>query len=91
MKTWEDYKIEAKKISPMVKEDIEMMETIGEIIGAIIAKRYELNITQRELANMCGLPHSSVARIETYTVVPRIETLLKIMRSLGLTLEVKPL
>ena len=91
MRTWEDYLKEAEKISPIVKADIEEMEVLATIISSIIEKRYELGITQRELANICGVPHSSVARIEACTVKPNVETLLKIMRPLGLTLEVKPL
>ena len=43
-------------------------------------------ISERELAEICGLPHSSVARIESCSVKPKVDTLLKIMKPLGLTL-----
>lgn len=88
MRTWEDFKNEAKSKDSQIKEDIEEMETLATIINAIIKKRNELGISQRELASICGLPHSSVARIEACTVKPNIGTLLKIMRPLGLTLQV---
>ena len=58
-------------------------------MGQIIKKRNELGITQRELALKCGLPHSSVARIESCAVKPNVETLIKIMIPLGLTLYAK--
>ena len=38
---------------------------------------------------MDGLPHSSIARIESCAVKPKVETLIKIMKPLGLTLVAK--
>ena len=86
MRTWEDYKKEAKTINPDIKQDIEEMEVLAEIVSVIIERRNELGISQRELAEICGLPQSSVARIEACTVRPKVETLIKIMKPLGLTL-----
>ncbi len=86
MRTWEDFKKNAKDVNPDIKEDIEEMETLALIVSAIIEKRNELGYSQRELADICGLPHSSVARIEACTVKPKVETLIKIMKPLGLTL-----
>ena len=86
MRTWEDFKKEVKSMDSSVKEDIEEMEALARIITAIIDKRNELGISQRDLANQCGLPQSSIARIEACIVKPKIDTLLKIMKPLGLTL-----
>ena len=86
MRTWEDFKKNVKNIDSTIKENIEEMEALANIISEIIKKRNELGISQRELAEICGLPHSSVARIESCTVKPKVDTLLKIMRPLGLTL-----
>ena len=86
MRNWEDFKKDAKNVAPTLKEDIEEMEAIATIVNAIIEKRNELGYSQRELAEICGLPQSSVARIEACTVKPKIETLIKIMRPLGFTL-----
>ena len=54
----------------------------------MIEKRNELGLTQRQLAQMCGIPQSSVARIESYKTTPNLDTILKIMQPLGLTLSV---
>ena len=86
MRTWEDYKKDAKEINPTIKQDIEEMEVLAAIVSAIIERRNELGLSQRELAEICGLPHSSIARIESCTVKPKVETLIKIMKPLGLTL-----
>ena len=88
MRTWEDYKKEAKEVSNLAKQDIEEMEVLAAIVTEIINKRNELGYTQRELAVICGLPQSSVARIEACVVKPNVETLIKIMKPLGLTLSV---
>ena len=86
MRTWEDFKKNANNIDSTIKEDIEEMEALAKIISEIITKRNELGISQRELADICGLPHSSIARIESCAVKPTVDTLLKIMKPLGLTL-----
>ena len=86
MRTWEDFKKDAKKIDPGVKSDIEEMETLAAIVSSIIERRNELGYSQRDLAELCGLPHSSVARIEACTVKPKVETLIRIMIPLGLKL-----
>ncbi len=86
MRTWEDFKNNAKEINTITKEDIEEMEDLANIISTIIEKRNELGMSQRELADICGLPHSSIARIESCAVKPKVETLIKIMKPLGLKL-----
>ena len=88
MRTWEDYKKDVKQANKASRQDIEIVEALASIITAIINRRNELGYTQRELAIICDLPQSSVARIEACVVKPNIETLLRIMKPLGLTLSV---
>ena len=45
-------------------------------------------LSQRDLADICGIPHSYVARIESFQTTPNLGTLLKICRALGLKLAV---
>ena len=54
-------------------------------LSAIIDQRHSLNLSQRDLAEMCGLLHSSVARIESGKSSPNLTILLKIFDTLGLT------
>ena len=88
MKTWNDYKEHVKAIDPKGKKDIEELEALASIVSAIIEKRNELGLSQRELASICGIPQSSVARIETFKTIPNLDTVLKIMQPLGLKLSV---
>ena len=86
--TWEALENELKQVNDVSKSIIEEADVMIEIISAISDKRHELGISQRELAKLCDIPQSSVARIESKIVSPNVETLLKIMRPLGLTLSV---
>ncbi len=91
MKTWNDYKDYVKKNDPEIGKDIEDVENISAIISAMITKRNDLGVSQRELASMCGIPQSSVARIESFKTTPNLATLIKILRNLGLTLKISQL
>ena len=88
MRTWSDYKEHVKATDPEGKKNIEELENLAEIVGALIEQRNQLGITQRELATICGVPQSSVARIESFKTIPNLDTLLKIMQPLGLKLTV---
>ena len=80
MKTWEDYKEHVKAIDPESKKDFEEAENLASIVGAMIKQRNALGISQRELAAICGIPQSSVARIESFKTTPNLDTLLKILQ-----------
>ena len=88
MKTWDDYKEHVKQIDAMAKEDIEEAEALSMIVTEMIKQRKTLGWSQRELAQICGMPQSSIARIEAQTTTPNISTLLRIFHKLGLSLSV---
>lgn len=91
MKTWDQYKEHVKTIDTTAKKDIEDIEIIATIVSAMIAQRNSLGISQRELAALCDMPQSSIARIESMQITPKLDTLLKIMKPLGLKLTVTPI
>ena len=88
MKTWNDYKEHVKKIDPASGRDLAEIEEQAKIISAVIEQRNALGLSQRDLAEICGIPQSSVARIESFQTTPNLSTLLKIFRALGLKLAV---
>jgi ribosome-binding protein aMBF1 (putative translation factor) len=90
MMTWNEYKEHVKQTDPIGKEILEEAEAEASIISAMIKQRSELGISQRELASLCDMPQSSVARIESSKTTPRLDTLLKLLGQLGLTLSVTP-
>ena len=88
MKTWQDYKTYVKGIDEESKRLIEETEELAAVIGSLIERRNELGISQRELAKECGMPQSSLARIESMKTTPNLDTLIRIMRPLNLKISI---
>ena len=87
---WNEYKDQVKNSDSPGKEILEEAEAESAIISAMIQQRNALGISQRDLAELCDIPQSSVARIESSKTTPRLDTLIKICNQLGLTLSVSP-
>ena len=85
MKTWNDYKEHVKAVDSVIAKDMEETEEIAAIVTAMVEQRNALGLSQRDLAAMCGIPQSSVARIESCKTTPNLGTLLNIFRHLVLT------
>lgn len=88
MRTWNDYKNHVKTINKEEYHNMAQIEEIASIVSSIISRRQELGVSQRELAKRCGIPQSSVARIETLKTTPKLDTLLKIMQALHLKFQI---
>lgn len=89
MKTWDDYKKHVKTIDKSTYGDIKEAEELALIINAIIDKRKKLGLSQRDLAKMCNLPQSSIARIESCKTIPNLGTILNIFNNLGLSFKIE--
>ena len=90
MATWNDYKNHVREVNPDIGKDLDEVEATSQIVGAMIDRRHDLKLSQRELANLCGIPHSSVARIESGKSTPNLTTLLRICNQLGLEIVARP-
>lgn len=55
---------------------------------ALRTARLRAGLTQRELAAVTGVPQPAIARIESAGVVPRVDTLDRLLRGCGTTLEI---
>lgn len=88
MRSWNDYKNHIKAVDHEIAKDMKETEEVAAIISAIIERRNSLGLSQRDLAAMCGIPQSSVARIESCKTMPNLGTLLNILNHLGLTLTI---
>ena len=88
MRTWNDYKEHVRTVDPEISKDMEEVEALSQIVKAMVEQRNALGLSQRERAALCGIPQSSVARIESFKTVPNLDTLLKIFQQLGLKLSV---
>lgn len=88
MTTWESYKQQVSDTDPDSYKDIAEMEVLATIITEMVKQRNALGLSQRDLAKLCGVPQSSVARIESFQTTPNLSTLLKLFKPLGLKLTV---
>ncbi|MBE6424325.1 helix-turn-helix domain-containing protein [Succinivibrio dextrinosolvens] len=91
MDDWIKYKNRIKTTKPELAKDLEEVEELSTIVGAMIKQRHEMGFSQRELAELCAIPQSSIARIEAGITSPNLSTLLKIFNKLGLKLSVTPM
>lgn len=80
---WNDPKIltEAEKDEIQLKIDL---------VGKLIEAREKKGISQKRLAEMSGLKQPAIARLEKMQATPQIDTLFKILKPLGYTLEIVP-
>lgn len=90
MDDWTRYKNKVRATDPEIGKDLDEIEEVSSIVGAMIQQRHNLKLSQRDLAELCGIPHSSVARIESGKSTPNLSTLLKIFNQLGLSFTVQP-
>ena len=89
MTNWDEYKEHVRATDAVAAKIIDETEMLSPINAEMIVRRKELGLNQRELAEKCGVPQSTIARMESGAVTPKTETLLKACRELGLRLTVE--
>ncbi len=63
-------------------------EKICIMVYQITQERKNQNLSQEELAKMAGLTKNTISRIETFTTIPSLSALLKIIESLKLNITI---
>lgn len=86
MKMWSDVR---DQLTSLTEDEKEQSQIAAELISAIVKRRNELGLSQRQLADKCGIHYVAIARLEKNGVVPRIDTLSKIIRPLGLKIKLE--
>jgi len=84
MKKWSDVRNNIQALSDLEKEEIRLT---AELVARIIERRAEIGWTQRQLAEESGIKQSAIARFESLAVVPRIDTLYRLLKPLGLKIK----
>lgn len=69
-------------------KDIRDDDFYAQIAAQVTARRIELSLSQRELAELCGTTQSAIARFESGTRPPKLDTLIRIAEALDCALEV---
>ena len=84
--TWEE--VERELFTP---EEIAASNAKVALIGELIKARNEKRITQRQLEELSGIKQPVIARIERGRATPQLDTLFRLLTSMGKTLAVVPL
>lgn len=71
------------------KELFKYSNMVNEIIVQLISRRLDLKLSQRDLSEKTGIKQPMIARIEKFESVPRLDTIVRIATSLGLTITFK--
>ncbi|MBP3255760.1 MAG: helix-turn-helix domain-containing protein [Clostridia bacterium] len=85
--TWDEF----EKELDITSEQEEQIRLEMEIIDATIKAREKQKLTQRELSKRSGIKQSAIARLEKSKNSPRVDTLMRLLYSMGYTLKVVPL
>ncbi|MEW6227592.1 MAG: helix-turn-helix transcriptional regulator [Bacillota bacterium] len=73
--------------NPEFRKAWDELELEYKVADLLIKLRSHAGLTQKELAARVGTTQSAIARMESGTVLPNLESLYKIARSCGKTLE----
>ena len=87
MALWSEVR-EQLKIS---EEDENIIRIEKDLIKTLVKIREERGMTQSQLAELCNVKQPLIARMETSSHSPQIDSLLKILIPLGYTLQIVPL
>ncbi len=88
MSKWNDVKRNITSLSP---EEWDAVDLKVRIVGEMLEARQKAGMTQTELENLTGIKQTFIARFENNKTDPQLTTVLKLLRPLGLTLDVVPL
>ena len=73
------------------EEEIKILEAKAKLLGEIIDARQELKLTQKSLEALSGVKQPMIAKIENGNVNPSLDSLLRLLVSMGKTIKVVPI
>lgn len=74
---------------PEVKRLYDEMEAEYQVISAVIGKRLEKKMSQKQLADRMGTKQSAISRLESGNSNPSLNFLSKVAKALGGDLQIK--
>ena len=85
-KTWDEVRSELFTQEEIAESDLRVA-----LMGELIKARKERGISQRELERLSGVKQPIIARIESGTVSPKLDTVMKLLADIGKKLAIVPL
>jgi predicted transcriptional regulator len=86
---FKEFKAELLK-NKNVRKQYDALQPKYDCIQSIIARRIELELSQRQLAKLTGMQQPAICRIESGDENITIDTLFKVAEALQLDIEFKP-
>ncbi|MFD1414452.1 helix-turn-helix domain-containing protein [Oceanobacillus jeddahense] len=65
------------------EQHVQNLQYEGRIAAQIKTSRYQMKLSQQQLADLAGIPKSTIGRIEAGLTSPKVDTLLRISRALN--------
>lgn len=87
MTTWDKLRNELE----ITEEDEQVIRIEKELIETIVRIREEKNLTQSELAKICGVKQPIIARLEKAVHSPQLDSLLRVLVPMGYSLQIVPI
>ena len=85
-RAWDDTRKELFSPEKIAASDLRVA-----LMGELIKARNEKGISQKQLEELSGVRQPIIARMEKGTTSPRLDTVLKVLFPLGMTLKIVPL
>lgn len=60
---------------------------VAEIVQILLEERVNKGLTQKQLAEKCGMKQSAIARMESIESIPRLDTVIRVATALGMALD----
>lgn len=74
---------------PEFKKEWDALEPEYQIIKAMLDTRNEKSITQKQLADITGIPQADISRLENGNANPSLRTLKRLAEGMGMQLKVE--
>lgn len=71
------------------KKEWDALEPEYQIISAMLRYRAENNITQKQLADITGIPQADISRLENGNANPSLKTLQRLAEGMGMKLKIE--
>lgn len=75
--------------NPEFKKEWDALEPEYQIIKAMLDSRTERSITQKQLADITGIPQADISRLENGNANPSLSTLKRLAGGMGMKLKIE--
>ena len=81
--------LEEQKMNPEFKKEWDALEPEYQIIKAMLDTRNEKSMTQKQLADITGIPQADISRLENGNANPSLKTLQRLAEGMGMKLKLE--